>query len=69
VLKGDTTVDLLRKLITNLQSFMAACSNQVGVPPGAKLSPLTEVASNFTTILSDINTKLNSTKSQHVKTS
>lgn len=69
VLKGDTTVKLLNKLITNLEKFMIACSKQVGVPSGAKLSPLTEVASSFATILSDINTTLESTKSNHVKTS
>jgi hypothetical protein len=69
VLKGDTTVDLLRKLITNLQSFMVACGNQVGVPPGEKLTPLDNVAKAFTTILSDINDALEGTKSQYVKTS
>jgi hypothetical protein len=69
VLKGDTTIKLLKKLITNLQSFMVACGNQVGVPPGEKLTPLDIAANKFTEILSDINSSLEGTKSQHVKTS
>jgi hypothetical protein len=68
VLKGDTTTDLLRKLITNLQSFMTICSKQVGVPPDAPLAPLNKVASDLVTTLSGLETNLNSIKSNRVKT-
>ena len=68
VLKGDTTTDLLRKLINNLQSFMTICSKQVGVPPGAPLDPLNTAASQLVTTLSQLNTNLDNIKSHYVKT-
>jgi hypothetical protein len=68
VLKGDTTVKLLEKLIINLQSFMTACSKQVGVPPGAPLAPLNKVASDLVTTLSGLKTNLEGIKSNRVKT-
>jgi hypothetical protein len=69
VLKGDTTVKLLRKLITNLQKFTTVCSTLVGVPAGAPLGKLNAIASELTTTLSGLETNLESTKSKHVKTS
>jgi hypothetical protein len=68
VLKGDTTTDLLRILITNLEKFMIACSKQVGVPSNAPLAPLNKVASELVTTLSGLETNLNSIKSNRVKT-
>ncbi|CAB4138601.1 hypothetical protein UFOVP331_161 [uncultured Caudovirales phage] len=68
VLKGDTTTDLLRKLIKNLEKFMIACSKQVGVPSNAPLAPLNKVASELVTTLSGLETNLNSIKSNRVKT-
>jgi hypothetical protein len=68
VLKGDTTDKLLEKLIINLQSFMTACSKQVGVSPGAPLAPLNKVASDLVTTLSGLKTNLEGIKSNRVKT-
>jgi hypothetical protein len=68
VLKGDTTIKLLKTLVQNLQSFTQICSTLVGVPPGAPLAPLNAVASQLTTTLSQLNTNLDSTKSKYVKT-
>jgi hypothetical protein len=47
---------------------MTICSTSVGVPPGAPLTPLNDVASQLITILSQLNTNLDSTKSKYVKT-
>jgi hypothetical protein len=68
VLKGDTTIKLLKILVQNLESFMTICSTLVGVPAGTPLAPLNAVASQLTTTLSQLNTNLDSTKSKYVKT-
>jgi hypothetical protein len=68
VLLGDTTVSLLKILVQNLQSFMTICSTLVGVPDGANITPLNDAASQLITILSQLNTNLDSTKSNYVKT-
>jgi hypothetical protein len=68
VLKGDTTVKLLKTLVQNLQSFTKICSTLVGVPPGVPLAPLNAAASQLTTTLSQLNTNLDNTKSKYVKT-
>jgi hypothetical protein len=68
VLKGDTTIKLLKTLVQNLQSFMTICSKQVGVPPGTPLAPLNAAASQLITTLSQLNTNLDNTKSKYVKT-
>jgi len=67
VLKGDTTVKLLEKLITNLKAFTTKCSTLVGVPAGTP-SPLQTVASELTITLSGLETNLDSIKSNRVKT-
>jgi hypothetical protein len=69
VLKGDTTVKLLKTLVQNLQSFTQICSTLVGVPAGTPLAPLNAVASQLTTTLSQLNTNLDNIKSKYVKTS
>ena len=68
VLKGDTTVKLLKTLVQNLQSFTQICSTLVGVPAGTPLAPLNAVASQLTTTLSQLNTNLDNIKSKYVKT-
>jgi hypothetical protein len=68
VLLGDTTVSLLKILVQNLQSFMTICSTLVGVPDGVSITPLNDVASQLITILSQLDTNLDSTKSNYVKT-
>jgi hypothetical protein len=68
VLLGDTTVLLLKTLVQNLQAFTQICSTLVGVPPGTPLAPLNVVASQLTTILSQLSTNLDSAKSKYVKT-
>ena len=68
VLLGDTTVDLLKQLVQNLQNFMQICSTLVSVPAGAPLAPLNAISSQLITTLSGINTNLSNVKSKYVKT-
>ena len=68
VLLGDTTVELLKTLIQNLQAFMQVCSTLVGTPAGTPLAPLNAVASQLSTTLNQISSNLDNTKSKYVKT-
>ena len=68
VLLGDTTVELLKTLMQNLQAFMQVCSTLVGTPAGTPLAPLNAVASQLSTTLNQISSNLDNTKSKYVKT-
>jgi len=68
VLLGDTTVELLKTLMQNLQAFMQVCSTLVGTPSGTPLAPLNAVASQLSTTLNQISSNLDNTKSKYVKT-
>jgi hypothetical protein len=69
VLLGNTTVQLLSQLITNLNAFMQAASTTVGTAPGAPLVPLQFAASQMVTTLNQLQANLEGTKSKYVKTS
>ena len=68
VLLGNTTVQLLNQLITNLNSFMTICSTVVSTAPGTPLGPLNMVASQMMTTLNQLQANLEGTKSKYVKT-
>jgi len=68
VLLGNTTVQLLNQLITNLNSFMTICSTVVSTAPGTPLGPLNMAASQMMTTLNQLQTNLEGTKSKYVKT-
>jgi hypothetical protein len=68
VLLGNTTVQLLNQLITNLNSFMTICSTVVSTAPGTPLGPLNMAASQMMTTLNQLQANLEGTKSKYVKT-
>jgi hypothetical protein len=68
VLLGNTTVQLLSQLITNLNSFMTICSTVVSTAPGTPLGPLNMAASQMVTTLNQLQANLEGTKSKYVKT-
>ena len=68
VLLGNTTVQLLNQLITNLNSFMTICSTAVSTAPGTPLGPLNMAASQMMTTLNQLQANLDGTKSKYVKT-
>jgi len=68
VLLGNTTVQLLSQLITNLNSFMTICSTVVSTAPGTPLGPLNMAASQMMTTLNQLQANLEGTKSKYVKT-
>lgn len=68
VLLGNTTVQLLNQLITNLNAFMNICSTVVGTAPGTPLGPLNMAASQMVTTLNQLQANLEGTKSKYVKT-
>jgi hypothetical protein len=68
VLLGNTTVQLLNQLITNLNSFMTICSTVVSTAPGTPLGPLNMAASQMITTLNQLQANLEGTKSKYVKT-
>jgi hypothetical protein len=68
VLLGDSTVNLLKQLTTNLKSFMKICSTLVSSPAGSPLVPLNQIASQLSTTLEQINLNLDNVKSKSVKT-
>jgi len=69
VLLGNTTVQLLNQLITNLNAFMNICSTAVSTAPGSPLGPLNMAASQMITTLNQLQSNLEDTKSKYVKTS
>jgi len=69
VLLGNTTVQLLSQLITNLNAFMTICSTAVGTAPGAPLGSVNMAASQMMTTLNQLQSNLEGTKSKYVKTS
>jgi len=69
VLLGNTTVQLLSQLITNLNAFMTICSTAVGTAPGAPLGSVNMAASQMMTTLNQLQANLEGTKSKYVKTS
>lgn len=69
VLLGNTTVQLLNQLITNLNAFMNICSTVVGTAPGVPIGPLNVAASQMITTLNQLQANLEGTKSKYVKTS
>jgi hypothetical protein len=68
VLLGNTTVQLLNQLITNLNAFMNICSTAVSTAPGSPLGPLNMAASQMITTLNQLQSNLEGTKSKYVKT-
>lgn len=68
VLLGNTTVQLLNQLITNLNAFMNICSTAVSTAPGTPLGPLNMAASQMITTLNQLQSNLEGTKSKYVKT-
>lgn len=68
VLLGNTTVQLLNQLITNLNAFMSVCSTVVSTAPGTPLGPLNMAASQMMTTLNQLQANLEGTKSKYVKT-
>jgi hypothetical protein len=68
VLLGNTTVQLLNQLITNLNAFMNICSTAVSTAPGTPLGPLNMAASQMVTTLNQLQSNLEGTKSKYVKT-
>jgi hypothetical protein len=68
VLLGNTTVQLLNQLITNLNAFMNICSTVVGTAPGVPIGPLNMAASQMVTTLNQLQVNLEDTKSKSVKT-
>jgi hypothetical protein len=68
VLLGNTTVQLLNQLITNLNAFMLVCSTAVGTAPGSPLGSLNFAASQMITTLNQLQANLEGTKSKYVKT-
>jgi hypothetical protein len=68
VLLGNTTVQLLDQLITNLNAFMTVCSTVVGTAPGVSIAPLNMAASQMVTTLNQLQANLEGTKSKSVKT-
>lgn len=69
VLLGNTTVQLLDQLITNLNAFMNICSTVVSTAPGVPIGPLNVAASQMITTLNQLQANLEGTKSKYVKTS
>ena len=69
VLLGNTTVQLLNKLLTSLNGFMSVCSLTVGTSPGVYISALGTAASQMMTTLNQLQANLEDTKSKYVKTS
>ena len=68
ILLGNTTVQLLNQLITNLNAFMNICSTAVSTAPGSPLGPLNMAASQMITTLNQLQSNLEGTKSKYVKT-
>jgi hypothetical protein len=68
VLLGNTTVQLLSQLITNLNAFMNICSTVVSTAPGVPIAPLNMAASQMVTTLNQLQVNLEDTKSKSVKT-
>lgn len=68
ILLGDSTVNLLKQLTTNLKSFMDICAVLVSSPAGSPIVPLNQVASQLSTTLEQININLDNVKSKSVKT-
>jgi hypothetical protein len=68
VLLGNTTIQLLNQLITNLNAFMNICSTAVSTAPGSPLGPLNMAASQMITTLNQLQSNLEGTKSKYVKT-
>jgi hypothetical protein len=68
VLLGNTTVQLLNQLITNLNAFMNICSTAVSTAPGSPLGPLNMAASQMITTLNQLQSNLEGIKSKYVKT-
>ncbi len=69
VLLGNTTVQLLSQLITNLNAFMNVCTSVVSTAPGTLIGPLNFAASQMVTTLNQLQANLEGTKSKYVKTS
>jgi len=69
VLLGNTTVQLLSQLITNLNEFMNVCTSVVSTAPGTLIGPLNFAASQMVTTLNQLQANLEDTKSKYVKTS
>jgi hypothetical protein len=69
VLLGNTTVQLLSQLITNLNAFMDVCTSVVSTAPGTLIGPLNFAASQMVTTLNQLQANLEDTKSKYVKTS
>ena len=68
VLLGDSTVNLLKQLTTNLKVFMTTCKGLIAPPGGGAIIPLQQVASQLETTLEQINLNLDNIKSKSVKT-
>ena len=68
VLLGNTTVQLLNQLITNLNAFMNICSTAISTAPGTPLGPLNMAASQMITTLNQLQSNLEDIKSKYVKT-
>jgi len=68
VLLGDTTVQLLNTLISELVKLTNALSLQVGVPPGAPLAPTNSQAALTNVTLLNLQAQLNTLLSNSVKT-
>ncbi len=68
VLLGNTTVQLLNTLISELVKLTNSLSIQVGVPPGAPLVPTNTTAALTNTTLLNLQAQLNTLLSNSVRT-
>lgn len=68
VLLGNATVELLSKLLTNLNTFMDFASKTMSSAPGSALVPLNTAAASMVTTLNDLQANLEDIKSKYVKT-
>jgi hypothetical protein len=68
VLLGNSTINLLKQLTSNLKTFMDVCSTLISAPAGAPLVPLNATAAQLSTTLELINQNLDNIASKSVKT-
>lgn len=68
VLLGNSTITLLRTLLTQLASLTQALSTQVGVPAGAPLAPTNITAGLVNTTINNLINQLEGLKSQNTFT-
>ena len=68
VLLGDSTIELLKTLLKELQTLTNILSTQVGVPPGTPLAPTNTQAALTNITVTNLLNQLEGLKSKTVKT-